>query len=215
MTTSRPELTALLGQLRVTVDGPQDAEATSTRVASSLRACTPTLDVLTASERQGDPDRVTSRILHAEKLFSVVALVWRSGQQTTVHDHLAWCVVTVLCGTEQETVYRDHGDHLTPVARSVNPTGSVTAVTPPGDIHRVRNETDSTAISLHVYGTDLGLTGSSIRRTYDLPILDGSPHGPVQAVASPPTPTEHYPPRLRKIPMNLASTVPDHDLVRS
>lgn len=131
MTTSRPELTALLGQLHVTVDGPQDAEATSTRVASSLRACTPTLDVLTASERQGDPDRVTSRILHAEKLFSVVALVWRSGQQTTVHDHLAWCVVTVLCGTEQETVYRTTAT-ISPSlrARSIRPVRSQRSLRP-------------------------------------------------------------------------------------
>jgi len=187
MTTPRPALTALLAQLRVAVDGPQDARQTSIRVASALRACSPTLDVLTAAQRHGLPDRPTSRILHAEKRFSVVALVWRPGQQTTVHDHLAWCVVTVLCGTEQETVYRDHGDHLTPVARSVNPTGSVTAVTPPGDIHRVRNETDSTAISLHVYGTDLGRTGSSIRRTYDLPILERSPHGSLQTVTSSPS----------------------------
>jgi predicted metal-dependent enzyme (double-stranded beta helix superfamily) len=42
---------------------------------------------------------------------------------------------------------------------------------PPGDIHRVRNADIETAISLHIYGTDVGRLGSSIRREYDLPIL--------------------------------------------
>jgi predicted metal-dependent enzyme (double-stranded beta helix superfamily) len=174
-TIATPGLTALLERLRVAVAGRHDPAETASRVAASLSAPTPTLEVLTASQRQGDPDRLSSQLVHAEKLFSVVALVWRPGQQTTIHDHLAWCVVTVLCGAEQETVYRDHGDHLTPVAHSINPTGSVTAFAPPGDIHRVRNDSDTTAISLHVYGTDLRVTGSSVRRTYDLPILHSSP----------------------------------------
>ncbi|MBA3523097.1 MAG: cysteine dioxygenase family protein [Geodermatophilaceae bacterium] len=164
-------LTALLARLRVAVVGRDGAAGAADRVAAVLGARTPTLDVLTASQRQGDPDRLTSRVLHAEGLFSVVALAWRPGQETPIHDHLAWCVVTVLAGTEEETLYRDHGDHLSVLAHTANVTGSVTAIAPPGDVHRVRNESDTTAISLHVYGADLGVVGSSIRRTYDLPIL--------------------------------------------
>ena len=38
---------------------------------------------------------------------------------------------------------------------------------PPGDIHRVRNTADTTAISIHIYGTDVTRTGSSVRRYYD------------------------------------------------
>jgi predicted metal-dependent enzyme (double-stranded beta helix superfamily) len=38
---------------------------------------------------------------------------------------------------------------------------------PPGDIHRVRNIADTTAISIHVYGTDLSRVGSSAGRYYD------------------------------------------------
>ena len=41
---------------------------------------------------------------------------------------------------------------------------------PPGDIHRVRNVGDRTAISIHVYGTDVSRIGSSVRRYYDLPV---------------------------------------------
>lgn len=52
-----------------------------------------------------------------------------------------------------------------------NATGSVSGFAPPGDIHRVRNSGDRTAISLHIYGTDLTRIGSSVRRYYDLPVL--------------------------------------------
>ena len=42
---------------------------------------------------------------------------------------------------------------------------------PPGDIHRVRNAGDGTAISIHVYGTDVSRIGMSARRYYDLPVV--------------------------------------------
>lgn len=169
--TSRNDLTALVGKLSQSIVARPDPAANADLVAAVLRAGPPSLNMLTAAQRQGDPRRLMSWVLHAESAFSVVALVWRPGQETTIHDHLAWCVVAVLCGTEQETLYRDDGDHLTPIARSVNATGSVTAIAPPGDIHRVSNDTDTTAISLHVYGADLSVTGSSIRRTYHLPVV--------------------------------------------
>ena len=40
----------------------------------------------------------------------------------------------------------------------------------PGDIHRVGNPGDGTAISIHVYGTDLSRIGSSLLRYYDLDV---------------------------------------------
>lgn len=42
---------------------------------------------------------------------------------------------------------------------------------PPGDIHRVRNVGDRTAIPVHVYGTEVSRIGSIVRRSYDLPVL--------------------------------------------
>ena len=45
--------------------------------------------------------------------------------------------------------------------------GEVSGFAPPGDIHRVHNTTGETAISIHIYGTDVTRTGSSVRRFYD------------------------------------------------
>jgi 3-mercaptopropionate dioxygenase len=59
---------------------------------------------------------------------------------------------------------------LVEAGSGVNRTGAVSGSAPPDDIHRVRNAGDQTAISIHVYGTDVSRIGSSVRRYYDLPV---------------------------------------------
>ena len=107
--------------------------------------------------------------------FSIVALVWMPGQGTVIHDHITWCVVGVYAGDEEETLYRlvENGvdaPHLAQSGHSVNHEGTTTYFAPPGDIHRVQNSSDGKVVSIHVYGADISVTGSSVRRTYDLPI---------------------------------------------
>jgi hypothetical protein len=53
------------------------------------------------------------------------------------------------------------------VGQSDNHVGDVSGFAPPGDIHRVHNTADTTAISIPVYGTDVTRVGSSARRYYD------------------------------------------------
>jgi predicted metal-dependent enzyme (double-stranded beta helix superfamily) len=100
----------------------------------------------------------------------VKALIWQPGQLTSIHDHIAWCAFGVMQGVEYETLYRDDGDHLTEIGRVANQVGDVSGFAPPGDIHRVHNTGDVTAISLHVYGADLSDSAVTIRREYDLPV---------------------------------------------
>ncbi len=50
---------------------------------------------------------------------------------------------------------------------TVNPVGSVVALVPPGDIHRVKNSCDHVAVSIHVYGANVEKLGSSILRCYE------------------------------------------------
>lgn len=105
--------------------------------------------------------------------FSVVAFVWQAGQQTCIHDHVCWCVVGVLQGVEQETSYRlKRIERQQPwlefqETRTLEP-GHVCQLVPPHeDIHQVRNIGSETAISIHVYGTDIGKRGTSINRRFD------------------------------------------------
>jgi predicted metal-dependent enzyme (double-stranded beta helix superfamily) len=53
------------------------------------------------------------------------------------------------------------------IGRAGSRVGDIGGFAPPGDIHRVRNIGATTAISLHVYGTDITRIGSSARRYYD------------------------------------------------
>ena len=135
-------------------------------MTDQLRKYLPDPTVLTAEQRLGSPDGYTSHQLHIEPdgSFSVMAVVWRPGQLTRIHDHLTWCVVGVIQGTEQEELF---DADLNLLERRANPVGDVSGFAPPGDIHRVHNTSDDTAISIHVYGTDVSRTGSSVRRCYD------------------------------------------------
>ncbi|GAA0841808.1 cysteine dioxygenase family protein [Streptosporangium amethystogenes subsp. fukuiense] len=170
MTRTRPGLAEIVEGVRELVDPSADPRATAFAVADLLRERLPSPEILTEEERLGDPDGYIGHTLHAEEGFSIVAVVWRPGQRTAIHDHIAWCVFGVLRGVEYETLYRDHGDHLAEIGRTANQTGEVSGFAPPGDIHRVHNTGDETAISLHIYGADLSAAPTSVRRVYDLPV---------------------------------------------
>jgi 3-mercaptopropionate dioxygenase len=162
----RAELRELVDAVRGAVSAHADWRDTAALVATQLRAHLPSPAVLTAEQRIGDPERYRSHVLHVEAdgSFSIVGLVWRPGQVTPIHDHVTWCVFGVVQGTEHEELF-DAGLH--PVGESDNHTGDVSGFAPPGDIHRVHNTGAETAISIHVYGTDVLRIGSSVRRLYE------------------------------------------------
>jgi predicted metal-dependent enzyme (double-stranded beta helix superfamily) len=165
---------ALVGAIRAATARRADWPQTAVLVADQLRRHLPGPEILTAAERLGDPEDYRCHVLHAEAdgSFSVTAMVWRPGQITPVHDHVTWCVFGVLAGIEYEELYALSADgrSLREAGRSQNLAGEVSGFAPPGDIHRVRNSGADVAISLHVYGADITRLGSSVRRTYDLPV---------------------------------------------
>jgi 3-mercaptopropionate dioxygenase len=168
----------LVGAVRAATQRRASWAETADLVADQLRLHLPGPEILTAEQRYGDPAGYRCHLLHGEPdgSFSVTALVWRPGQATPIHDHVTWCVFGVIQGAEHEERYalRDDG-WLEQDGASVNAIGEVAGLAPPGDIHRVRNPGRETAISVHVYGTDIGRLGSSVRRIYDLPVVAGLP----------------------------------------
>ena len=168
------QLDTLVAATRAAVAVNADWARTAELVAAVLEEHLPSPAVLTPAQRAGDPERHRSHLLHAEPdgTFSIVALVWRPGQETTIHDHVTWCVFGVVQGIEHEELYTldEARGCLVEAGSSTNETGEVSGFAPPGDIHRVRNVGDDTAISIHVYGTDVSRIGSSVRREYDLPV---------------------------------------------
>jgi predicted metal-dependent enzyme (double-stranded beta helix superfamily) len=162
---SAGQLTELVAAVRTAVDAHADWSQTARLVADQLRLHLPTPELLTAEQRLGSPVGYRSHTLHVEPdgAFSIIALVWRPGQITRIHDHMTWCVFGVIQGVEHEELF---DADLNPVGRSDNHVGDVSGFAPPGDIHRVHNMADTTAISIHIYGTDVTRIGSSVRRYY-------------------------------------------------
>ncbi|MGF1425443.1 cysteine dioxygenase [Kitasatospora sp. LaBMicrA B282] len=175
--TVTPRFGELTAAIRAELRPTGSTDPVAARVAAALAPFLPHPDLLTPAQLEPDPHAYRQHLLHVEPdgSFSVVALVWLPGQATRIHDHTAWCVVGTYLGAEQETAFRladrDGRAVLEPVATTVLPAGTVTHLTPPGDIHLVRNATTGKVVSLHVYGTDVSARGTSIRRVYDLPIL--------------------------------------------
>jgi predicted metal-dependent enzyme (double-stranded beta helix superfamily) len=169
------ELGELVSAVRSVVDRRADWRLTARLVAGELEQHLPSADVLTPEERSGDAEGYRSYPLHTEPdgSFSVVALVWQPGQVTAIHDHVTWCVFGVIQGVEYEEVFildEERGCLVEAGTRS-NVGGEVSGFAPPGDIHRVRNVGDDTAISIHIYGTDITRIGSSVRRYYEQPVV--------------------------------------------
>ncbi len=131
-------------------------------------------------------DRYRQHLVHVHPAgrYSIVALVWKPGQATPIHDHRCWCVVGIWRGLERETTYDLHADggstHLTQRGSVVAAPGDVSVLVPPAeDIHRVENSGTSLAISLHIYGADISVLGSSINEQFadELVRAGGPPEG--------------------------------------
>ncbi|MBV9592705.1 MAG: cysteine dioxygenase family protein [Actinobacteria bacterium] len=168
----RAELAELLAAVRHGLRTTGHPAAAAEMVAQCLSEHRPGVGLLKLDEQAGDAEHYQQHILHVDRDtgFSVVALVWRAGQRTAIHDHLCWGAVAVLSGSELESRYTavpgPSGLRLIETEQRINPTGDISHFTPPGDIHYVCNPGPGTAISLHVYGADIAAQRSSIRRTY-------------------------------------------------
>jgi 3-mercaptopropionate dioxygenase len=95
--------------------------------------------------------------------LALSALVVPPGAQTPVHDHLAWGLVGLYRGTQDEDVFarHDHGEvedeaNLTILESRALVPGDFYELLPETDIHRVRTTSDVTSVSLHLLGIDNG-----------------------------------------------------------
>lgn len=144
------------------------------------RAATALADLLTHPEAIGEEHRGSSDDcycqhvvhVHPEGRYSLVALVWKQGQATPIHDHRCWCVVGVLEGEEEERRYHllDHDGEpaLVLTGTERHRQGAISTLVPPEEnIHLVRNSAGELTVSLHVYGDDIARCGSSINHVFD------------------------------------------------
>jgi 3-mercaptopropionate dioxygenase len=101
----------------------------------------------------------------ADRSLCLFSLVVPPGAMTPVHDHLAWGLVGLYRGTQDEEFYRPAADRLEILRRRpLEPGDFYTLLPPRDDIHRVRTTSPETSVSIHLLAND---TGCALRHTYD------------------------------------------------
>jgi 3-mercaptopropionate dioxygenase len=106
--------------------------------------------------------------------LSLFSLVVPAGVETPVHDHLAWGLVGVYRGTQDEEIYALSDDEELAVVerRSLAPGDFYALIPPRDDIHRVRTTSAATSVSIHLLTND---TGCVWRHAYDPATGDARP----------------------------------------
>ena len=97
--------------------------------------------------------------------LTLFSLVVPPGSATPVHDHLAWGLVGLYRGTQDEEIFARRGETLELTERRALVPGDFYALFPPhDDIHRVRTTSAETSVSIHLLTND---TGCVVRHAYD------------------------------------------------
>ena len=101
----------------------------------------------------------------ADGSLSLFSLVVPPGSETPIHDHLAWGLVGLYRGTQDEEIYVQRNGTLELVEqRALLPGDFYVLIPPRDDIHRVRTTSPETSVSIHLLTND---TGCIWRHAYD------------------------------------------------
>jgi 3-mercaptopropionate dioxygenase len=101
----------------------------------------------------------------ADGSLSLFSLVVPPEAETPVHDHLAWGLVGLYRGTQDEEIFAREAGTLRLTERRALAPGDFYALIPPrDDIHRVRTTSPETSVSIHLLTND---TGCVWRHAYD------------------------------------------------
>jgi 3-mercaptopropionate dioxygenase len=120
-----------------------------------------------AAEESGMGGGIGQWLLYraADGSLSLFSLVVPAGSETPIHDHLAWGLVGLYRGTQDEEIY-SHGEGGLELVerRSIVPGDFYVLIPPRDDIHRVRTTSAETSVSIHLLTND---TGCVWRHAYD------------------------------------------------
>jgi predicted metal-dependent enzyme (double-stranded beta helix superfamily) len=101
----------------------------------------------------------------ADRSLCLFSLVVPPGSMTPVHDHLAWGLIGLYRGNQDEEFYRPGEGRLVLLRRRpLEPGDHYRLIPPRDDVHRVRTTSDVTSVSIHLLASD---TGCVLRHTYD------------------------------------------------
>jgi predicted metal-dependent enzyme (double-stranded beta helix superfamily) len=164
-----PVVRDFIAHVRERIAAAASAEAACEAIRPRFAALLADPDWLPARFREGNPGSgmgggIGQWLLYRaeDRSLTLFALVVPSGSQTPVHDHLAWGLVGLYQGTQDEEVF---SEAVEPVERRALVPGDFYALLPPrDDIHRVKTTSEETSVSIHLLTND---TGCVWRHAYD------------------------------------------------
>ena len=161
---SSTRLDELIARLNAAMD-IQDCTARCHKVKEILHDITESGgDFIPTEFLQPVPERYARRLVHRDSAlrYSIVAMVWGTGQGTPLHDHDGhWCVECVYRGRIKVVSYSPVGDpeasvvDFKPEREVMAGIADAGALIPPFDYHTIANAEDSPSVTLHVYGEEL------------------------------------------------------------
>lgn len=173
-------------EIRALIDRTQQLTSTITDTKQRVEALRPAFATLLAADRwlpkeYSEPDLKSGMgggigqyaLYRAEDgSLCLFSLVIPAGAQTPIHDHLAWGLIGVYRGVQDETVYRrvddgrDESRATLDIARrqTVKHGEFYTLLPPLDDIHYVKTVSDTPSISIHLLAND---TGCVLRHRFD------------------------------------------------
>jgi predicted metal-dependent enzyme (double-stranded beta helix superfamily) len=156
-----PVVRDFIAHVRAQIASASSAEAACEAIRPGFAALLADPDWLPGKYREGNPESGMGGGIGQWLLFraedrslTLFALVVPPGSQTPVHDHLAWGLVGLYQGTQDEEVF---SAAVEPVERRALTPGDFYALLPPrDDIHRVKTTSEVTSVSIHLLTNDTG-----------------------------------------------------------
>ena len=189
-----PLVRGFVADVRAAIAGAGSPEAACEAIRPRFAALLADPDWLPERYQEGDPESGMGggigqwlAFRAADRSLSLFSLVVPPGAMTPVHDHLAWGLVGVYRGVQDEEFYRPGSGRLELLRRRPVHPGDFYALLPPrDDVHRVRTTSEQTSVSIHLLAND---TGCVWRHTYDERTGEPSPFrsGYVNAECSSPS----------------------------
>jgi len=101
----------------------------------------------------------------ADRSLCLFSLVVPPGSKTPIHDHLAWGLIGLYRGNQDEEIYRPADGAIELVRQRPLEPGDLYVLLPPvDDVHCVRTTSEVTSVSIHLLAND---TGCVQRHTFD------------------------------------------------
>jgi predicted metal-dependent enzyme (double-stranded beta helix superfamily) len=127
------------------------------RVVPALAAAAAEPELLMAGQCQARAEGYARHVLYGDpaRRFTVLALVWGTGQFSPPHAHHAWCAYAVRAGVLDETLFAyDTAAGLARPVQTATRSAGYACFAHGGldQIHRLGNAGVAPAISIHVYG---------------------------------------------------------------